>query len=103
MSIDGLAFDANINKSLIKESDIVTLLPTLDLPNYYDLTFSNLDVKYIGTVKKFNVQLKSNMNSGYLDLNTNLDFTKQDLVYGLQFKTENLDLSPFINTATGFI
>ncbi len=102
MSIDGLAFDANINKSLIKESDIVTLLPTLDLPNYYDLTFSNLDVKYIGTVKKFNVQLKSNMNSGYLDLNTNLDFTKQDLVYGLQFKTENLDLSPFINTATGF-
>ena len=102
IDIDNLYFDANITKSAIKESDIVELLPTLEIPYYDGVILNNLDVKYVGTVKKFGVQLKSNLNSGYIDLATNLDFTNPKLIYNLQFKTENLDIEPFANISSGF-
>ena len=102
IDIDNLFFDANITNSLINETDIVELLPTIELPSYNGLSLSNIDVKYIGTVSKFAVQLKSSLNEGYIDLSSTFDFTKPDLVYGLQFKTENLDIEPFVNITSGF-
>jgi hypothetical protein len=101
IDIDKLSFDANITNSIIKETDIVSLLPTTKIPAYENLSLEKLDVKYVGDLNKFNVQLKSNVNKGFIDLNTTLDFTKPSLVYSLQFRTENLNIEPFANISTG--
>ncbi len=101
LDINRIYVDFNVTNSNISESDITKLLPKFNIPNYDNLNFQKLDIKYVGSTEKVAIQLKSNINNGFLELKTDFDFTSPKPLYQIQFKTNNLDIEPFakINTA----
>ena len=93
-------FDLNLNKSQLIEKDICTMMPSLELPLYKDLALTDLSIKYKGGIKKFNAQLDGLLNSGRINLDTDLDFSGEKMKYGLKFFTKDLNVVSFTNTNT---
>ena len=93
-------FDLNLNKSQLVEKDICTMMPSLGLPLYKDLALTDLSIKYKGGIKKFNAQLDALLNSGRINLDTDLDFSGEKMIYGLKFFTKDLNVTSFTNINT---
>ncbi|KAB2842154.1 MAG: hypothetical protein F9K45_07275, partial [Melioribacteraceae bacterium] len=93
--------DFLINDSKINYSDVLQLLPSLELPVFENLIANNLNIDYKGEPTKFEAKLKGNFNDGSLDINTFMNFQKKEFEYDISFSSKNLNLQPIINIESG--
>ncbi|MFH0734768.1 MAG: hypothetical protein V1773_10535 [bacterium] len=95
-----LFFDLNMNESKITENDFCVLMPSLELPSYKDLVLSDVSIKYTGGIKKFNTKIDALLNTGRINLDTDLDFSGLNMKYDLKFFTKDLNIASIINKNT---
>ncbi|MCF8241162.1 MAG: hypothetical protein K9J16_07230 [Melioribacteraceae bacterium] len=95
-----LYIDAFIEPSKIVYSDANKLLPSLDLPEYKNLSLTNFTGKYIGEPTKFFADIKSDIGKGNFQAKSSLNFQSEFMKYDIDFAAKKLDLAPVINTPT---
>jgi hypothetical protein len=95
-----LYFDVILKNSTTGLTDVNTLLPALDLPDYKSVQLDNFNLAYKGTPAKFSAVFDGIINNGKLDFNADLDFSKPRIEYNINFNTLQLDLSEIVNEGT---
>lgn len=100
--------DVLINNSTINYTNVLNLLPSLELPVFENLLVEDLNIDYKGEPTKFKTKLKGNLAQGSLDLNAFLNLQRKEIEYDVNFNTKNINLKPVIDieskiTSTGKI
>lgn len=96
-SPEKMYFDFIINNSSVDYSNVLKLLPSLDLPYFENLFINNLNIDYKGEPTKFKATLMGDLPQGNIYLDALLNFQKKEIEYDVKFKTKNINLKPIIN------
>lgn len=89
-----LYIDAQIFNSTTHYSDVLDLLPFLELPVFENLNLTNYNATFKGEPTKFAATLKGQINEANVDLITKLNLQPKLMEYDVEFSTNNLDLRP---------
>ncbi len=103
-----LNLDVSFQNSKIDYDNVLSLLPTIGLPEFQDLMLSELNVQYKGTPTNFYTNLDGKINDNIIRLDGSLNLDSELMGYNVKFETEKIDLSPVISfptslTTSGFI
>lgn len=97
---DKFRIDLKTTDSRLSLEDLSQALPKIGLSGIKSLDFNGLNLSFFGSPQNFNFALKSGLLSGNLDAKGSLDSRKKDLVYGLSFITDKMNLGPLLGTET---
>ncbi len=95
-----LFIDAKLSNSSASYSDVLSLLPTLELPEFENFSISNFNTSFKGEPTKFNVIGSTNVDSGNVKFDTFLNIQPKSMEYDAKLVTTNLNAFPFINSET---
>lgn len=86
--------DAVIQKGRLNYSDVLSLLPKLQLPVFENLVLDNTDIKFKGEPTKFTSKLTADVGQGKLSAEAFLNVQTEQIEYNARIETEKLDLKP---------
>ncbi|MGK9476609.1 hypothetical protein [Melioribacter sp. OK-6-Me] len=96
-----LYIDANIKNSSIVYKNVLSLLPSLNLPHFNNLELAKLNIDYHGYPTNFKARLSAETGRNQkLDIDCLLNLNKSPVEYKINFITKNLNLQPVINIPT---
>ncbi len=95
-----LFFDVEIFDSKIVEQEAYNVIKGLDIPLYKDLALENLNVKFNGEPTKFNAKLDGTIKESSVSIDTYLNLQSEEMEYDTKFRTENLDIFPFLGLSS---
>ncbi len=96
-----MLISTEFSNSYIDQQDINHLLPSLQVPVYNEYGIINFDsLEYKGSPLNFYSRVNIKTGKGSFAVKGNLNFEKTPMVYDLNFKTNNFDLSPIAGVST---
>ncbi len=95
-----LFFDVNFKNSNLLADDVIKLLPSISIPEFYGLAFNNMNIKFKGEPTRFHSILSGNVGEGSIDLDAYMDLQAKEPEYDVVFNTRNLDLQSIVKTKT---
>lgn len=93
---DKLFLDVNIVNSRTDYSDVLGLLPELELPRFDDIRLEDMHFSYKGEPTKFKTVGFSKVGKGEIIFDCYLDLQQDDLEYDITYETKKIDLFPVI-------
>lgn len=76
--------------------DILSMIPSLELPKYENLNLSNYKIDLDGSPLKFKMAIEGELNDSKIKCDADLNFSSNIPEYDFSLITNNLDLFPFI-------
>ena len=101
LDTDKMFLDVSFKDSYVNPIDIKNLLKGVSVPDLSELGEIKFDtLNYSGNPTKFNSTFALTTDKGNLNGKAFLDFTKKDMIYNVEFATNNLDASLFTSIST---
>jgi hypothetical protein len=98
---ESMFFTVDFYDSYIKQEDIKSLIPSLEMPVYKELGELRFDTLYFeGKPLDFQSKIQLTTDKGILAANSQINLSKEPMEYDIKFSTKNLDLSPFAEIST---
>ncbi|PID61255.1 MAG: hypothetical protein CR986_03055 [Ignavibacteriae bacterium] len=95
-----LYLDVNIFDGYVVEEEACYIVKGLDIPEYKDLNFKDLNAYFKGQPTEFDAGIMSNVGKGNIKIYSYFNFNKEEMQYDAEFETRNLNLFSVINTNT---
>lgn len=97
---ENLSLEVSVQNSFIEYQDVLTLLPSLELPEFTNLSFSEINIDYAGRPTNFSTNMTGLLNGKYISLEGSLNLDSKIMGYDVKFGTDEVNLFPVISTAT---